>query len=84
MTENLRAIIQDISYLLNEMSDGNFRIRSKDRERYIGDYNQILLSIRRINYTLSDTSARSTMRRITSPPGRNRLPAEHSACPGGH
>ena len=45
MTENLRAIIQDISYLLNEMSDGNFRIRSKDRERYIGDYNQILLSI---------------------------------------
>ena len=55
MTENLRAIIQDISYLLNEMSDGNFRIRSKDRERYIGDYNQILLSIRRINYTLSDT-----------------------------
>lgn len=49
------AIIGDINYLLTEMSKGNFNIRSKATDSYIGDYSQILASIREINGKLSDT-----------------------------
>lgn len=55
MTENLRAIIQDIDYMLDEMSVGNFCINTREEARYVGEYGRILDSIRRINRTLSHT-----------------------------
>ncbi|WP_349946484.1 methyl-accepting chemotaxis protein [Lacrimispora sp. BS-2] len=55
MAENLRTIIQDIKYLLDEMSSGNFRIKTKYEEKYIGDYREILIAMRTINRNLSDT-----------------------------
>lgn len=55
MSETLRAIIADADYLLNEMANGNFRIRTREEERYVGEYRGILLAIRRINRTLSRT-----------------------------
>ncbi len=57
MAENLRTIIQDIKYLLEEMSGGNFRIDTKYEEMYIGDYQEILIAMRTINRNLSDTLA---------------------------
>ena len=36
MTENLRAIIQDIDYMLDEMSVGNFCINTREEARYVG------------------------------------------------
>ncbi len=57
MAENLRTIIQDIKYLLEEMSGGNFRIDTKYEEKYIGDYQKILIAMRTINRNLSDTLA---------------------------
>lgn len=50
-----REIIQDIRYLLTEMSDGNFNISSKCPESYKGDYADIIDSLRNINKTLSLT-----------------------------
>ncbi len=46
-------IIDDINYLLGEMAEGNFRITTRCEESYKGDYEQILLSIRKINRRLS-------------------------------
>lgn len=48
-------IIDDISYLLGEMAEGNFVIKTKCEESYKGDYNDIIVAIRKINRTLSNT-----------------------------
>lgn len=50
----LKEIIEDERYLLLEMADGNFNIKSKAGEKYVGDYAPILESIRAINYKLGD------------------------------
>lgn len=55
MSENLKKIVNDISYLLSEISGGNFNIKTKAEESYIGDYKGILLSLRSLNDTLSNT-----------------------------
>lgn len=44
----LRYIIDDESELLKEMAAGNFRLNSKAREKYIGDFAIILSSMREI------------------------------------
>ena len=48
-------IIDDINYMLGEMSEGNFRLESRCAESYKGDYSQILESIHEINRKLSAT-----------------------------
>ncbi len=55
MVENLKLIIGDVDYLLNEMANGNFDIRTRAEEHYVGNYQGILLAIRRINRSLSKT-----------------------------
>ncbi|MBR3839615.1 MAG: HAMP domain-containing protein [Erysipelotrichales bacterium] len=49
------AIIEDIDYLLGEMANGNFRLTTRCEEKYVGDYRNILLSVRQINRRLSST-----------------------------
>lgn len=51
----LRAIIGDINYQLSEMAEGNFDISSKNEAYYTGEYSNILVSIKKLNVTLSDT-----------------------------
>lgn len=48
-----KEIILDIRDLLGKMGDGNFDIKTSCEENYRGDYRDILLSIRKINRTLS-------------------------------
>ena len=55
MAENIKAIIKDTDYLLNEMSNGNFCVNTKEKERYIGEYKGIFLAMKCINRTLSKT-----------------------------
>ena len=55
ITATLQNLFQDIDYVLGEMSQGNFNVRSRDYNLYKGDYSSILLSIRNINRTLSNT-----------------------------
>lgn len=55
MSENLKFIIQDINYLLGEMSTGNFKVRTVHEEKYVGAYHNIFMAIRNIRLTLSDT-----------------------------
>lgn len=53
--ESLKSIIKDESYLLKEMSEGNFNVNSAVPENYKGNFQSILTSLININKRLSDT-----------------------------
>ena len=51
-----KDVIGDMDYLLTEMADGNFDIATKIGDKaYLGDYQSLLLSIRKMNRTLNST-----------------------------
>ena len=52
---NVNEIIEDIGYVLAELSEGNFQVISKCRHQYIGDYAPILSAMRAIKHNLNDT-----------------------------
>lgn len=61
LVENVRAtcgqlndIVQNLTYLMDEMAGGNFNVKSKEH-LYQGDFRVILMSIRQMNHNLSDT-----------------------------
>ncbi|MBQ3105503.1 MAG: methyl-accepting chemotaxis protein, partial [Lachnospiraceae bacterium] len=56
IVRQIKEIIGDMDYLLLEMSQGNFIVKSKIGEgSYVGDFAQILQSIRALNHRLRDT-----------------------------
>lgn len=55
MVQGLNTIINDISYLLNEMANQNFDIQSSHRDSYVGEFQNILLSMRNLKVELSNT-----------------------------
>ena len=55
MVRGLNTIIYDISYLLTEMAGKNFDIQSSHREAYVGDFQNILLSMRTLKVERSNT-----------------------------
>ncbi|GFI28646.1 methyl-accepting chemotaxis protein II [Lachnospiraceae bacterium] len=48
-------MITDIKYLLGEMAENNFDVHSRATDSYVGDFEEILLAVRRINHSLSGT-----------------------------
>ncbi len=58
MSHTLKTIIQDIRYMLGEMAQGNFNLKTTVEEQYIGEYLEILVAMRQINRTLSSTLAK--------------------------
>ena len=59
--DTLSAVIEDICYLLGEMANGNFDVRSRATDKYVGALGAVLESIRKINSNLSDTLAQIDM-----------------------
>lgn len=55
MQSVLLAIIPDIGNILGAMADGNFDTNTCCEEQYVGEYQKIILSIRRLNRTLNNT-----------------------------
>lgn len=55
MTVILKDVISDASRLLSEMADGNFDVRTEAEKHYVGDFQGLLLSIRKLNRGLSST-----------------------------
>lgn len=51
----LKNIINDVDYLLVELGSGNFTVRSKMREGYVGDYKSLLDSVRKLKDNLNST-----------------------------
>lgn len=55
LVSNFNIFIKDIDNLLTKMSEGNFNVKTSAEESYIGDFQNMLLSMRKLNITLSDT-----------------------------
>jgi len=55
IVSGMNTMIGDIRYLLGKMAEGDFNITTTAEESYIGDFHEILLSIRKINRSLSST-----------------------------
>ncbi len=53
MAANLKRIVTDLKYVLEEMAEGNFTVRTKAEECYVGDFEGVLLSVRKMNRRLS-------------------------------
>ena len=51
----LDDVISDASMILSEMADGNFDVRTRAEERYVGNCQSLLESIRKLNRDLSIT-----------------------------
>ena len=55
MLSETRAIISDTNEMLEEMAGSNFNIHAKMAHRYVGVYEGLMSSIRKLNYRLNDT-----------------------------
>lgn len=55
MGQTLDFVIYDLEYILGEMSNSNFAIRSKDGERYKGEFRQIFDSLKQLRDTMIET-----------------------------
>ena len=53
MAEKLGLIVHDIDYLCDEMSKGNFCLKTTCEDAYVGEFNKILMSIRSMNRNMS-------------------------------
>ena len=54
-TVKLQKIFADLENLLGEMANGNFNIRTACEEEYIGEYNALLMAIRKMNRQMDGT-----------------------------
>lgn len=55
IVQGFNTMISDAGYLLREMSNGNFAIKTRAESSYSGDFKALLLSMREINTKLSKT-----------------------------
>lgn len=55
MAATLKGIISDEDYVLGAMANGDFNVSLDNEEKYVGDYMSLLQSMRKINFSLSDT-----------------------------
>lgn len=53
LVEGLRTVINDISYLLNEMANQNLDVHTEHEDVYVGNFHNILLSMRNMRIELS-------------------------------
>ena len=41
MSEDIRLILNDAAYLMNEMANGNYAVRTEHTERYVGEFSKL-------------------------------------------
>lgn len=51
----LRTVIEDINMLLSAMAEGDFTKRSTCGEKYVGQFQSLLMSLQNITFSLTDT-----------------------------
>lgn len=54
-SHQLAQIIKDVKYIMSEMADGNFNIRTEFEEGYVGEYHDMLMAMRSMNRHLDAT-----------------------------
>ncbi len=63
LVEGLRVVIDDISYLLNEMANQNLDLHTEHEEVYVGSFQDILFSMRNMRVGLSGAKRTDTQPR---------------------
>ena len=58
LSGRLVSVISDIDYMLDELAKGNLRVRSKDREVYVGSFENIIISLRKFIDQLNNVMQR--------------------------
>ena len=53
--DRLHEIVGDAGYLLTEMANGNFNISTSIEEKYVGEFNTIIMSMRQLNRQMDAT-----------------------------
>ena len=55
MKSDMTNVISDIKYILNEMANGNFAVRTQNIGYYKGDYEEIIIALRNLRDIMSST-----------------------------
>lgn len=55
MKKDITDVISDIKYILNEMAQGNFAVRTQNLGYYKGDYEEIIIALRNLRDIMSST-----------------------------
>lgn len=55
IVHGMNNMIGDVDYLLGAMSEGDFSVQSRAREQYVGDFNDIIVSVEKIKDSLIQT-----------------------------
>ena len=55
MGEDIRLILNDAAYLMNEMANGNYAVRTEHTERYVGEFSKLIEAIRGMNRQVDST-----------------------------
>lgn len=55
MASSLQFIIHDVAEILDEMANANFAVISKDRSRYVGEFEAILTAMKLLKRQMSET-----------------------------
>ena len=55
MSEDIRLILNDAAYLMNEMANGNYAVRTEHTERYVGEFSKLIEAIRGMNRQVDST-----------------------------
>lgn len=55
MAANLNRIVTDIKYVLEGMAEGNFTVETRAEDSYVGAFEGVLLSLRKMNSRLNST-----------------------------
>ncbi len=54
----MQEVIDDAEYMLEQMAEGNFTVCSQKEEQYVGNFELLLVSMRKLNRQMSDTLGR--------------------------
>lgn len=55
MAENLNLVINDAGEMMYAMAEGNYAIRAKMEDRYVGDFGKLIAAMRKMNHQMNDT-----------------------------
>lgn len=56
-----KNVIEDIDYILEELKNGNLRVRSRDIGLYVGSFENVIISLRKFRGDLNETMEKITV-----------------------
>ena len=61
LSSRTKSIVEDIGYILEQLKNGNLRVRSRDVNLYVGAFESIIVSLRKFRTDLNETMEKITV-----------------------